>query len=303
MSDLVNLKDHANNFNQLAEAMGMGQDMEKKKSGSTLARLKISHAGIMGETNVKGKVKRVEVVDAGSYMLQLPHDDRKIFSTTASIRLFQQKFMHKKYVKLDDDKGMFIKTIMANDLKSDLIDNTGGVNCGKPSGWIEDYNSLPQETKDLLKSIKRVRVLFGEVTLHNPVDESGNEIDKAKEDFSATPFIWEVDNRDAFKILGSPITQMSKQNHILPQHDIDLETEERTIPTGAKYYLPTVKLNPKEIKLNEKDEKTLVNFNDWIKNYNDYIRDEHTKALKEKGDAESDKVVAEFVDVEEDKAA
>ena len=297
MSDLVNFKD-TNNFNQLAEAMGMGADMEKKKSGSTLARLKINHTGVMGETTVKGKVKRVEVVDAGSYVLQMPEDDRKIYSNTATIRLFQQKFMYKRYVTKDDG-GMFVKTIMANDLKSDLIDNTGGVNCGKSSGWIEDYKSLPDETKNLLKSIKRVRVLFGEVTLHNPVDETGNEIDKVKEDFSSIPFIWEVDNRDAFKTFAAPISQMAKKNHILPQHTIELDTEEKTIPTGAKYYLPTVKLNPVESALEEKDEEIFINFNEWIKNYNTYIKTAHTDALKDKGDAETKEVVDEFVDIEE----
>ena len=251
MSDLVNFKD-TNNFNQLAEAMGMGADMEKKKSGSTLARLKINHTGVMGETTVKGKVKRVEVVDAGSYVLQMPEDD--------------------------------------------LIDNTGGVNCGKSSGWIEDYKSLPDETKNLLKSIKRVRVLFGEVTLHNPVDETGNEIAKHPE---SIPFIWEVDNRDAFKTFAAPISQMAKKNHILPQHTIELDTEEKTIPTGAKYYLPTVKLNPVESALEEKDEETFINFNEWIKNYNTYIKTAHTDALKDKGDAETKEVVDEFVDIEE----
>lgn len=298
MTELVNLKD-TNNFNQLAEAMGMGADMEKKKGGSTLARLKINHTGVMGETTVKGKVKRVEVVDAGSYVLQMPEDDRKIFSTTATIRLFQQKFMYKRYITQDDGKGMFVKTIMANDLKSDLIDNTGGANCGKPSGWIEDYKSLPDETKNLLKSIKRVRVLFGEVTMHNPVDESGNEIDKVKENFSSVPFIWEVDNRDAFKTFAAPIAQMAKKNHLLPQHDIDIETEEKTIPTGAKYYLPTVKLAPVEIDLKEEDEVTFTNFNEWIKNYNTYIRTAHTDALKNKSDDETKEVVDEFVDIEE----
>ena len=48
---------------------------------------------------------------------------------------------------------------------------------------------------------------------------------------------------------------MAKKNHILPQHTIELDTEEKTIPTGAKYYLPTVKLNPVESALEEKDEE------------------------------------------------
>jgi len=92
---------------------------------------------------------------------------------------------------------------------------------------------------------------------------------------------------------------MAKKNHILPQHTIELDTEEKTIPTGAKYYLPTVQLNPVESALEEKDEETFINFNEWIKNYNTYIKTAHTDALKDKGDAETKEVVDEFVDIEE----
>ena len=285
-----------NNFNQLAEAMGMSADIAVKKQGSTLARLKIDHAGVLGETVIKGKTKKVEVVDAGSYVLQLVDGD-KIYQTNPKIRLFNQKFMYKKFVQGNGDtKNRYVKTVMANDLKSDLRDTDGGFNCGKSSGWIDDYQSLPQATKDLIKSIKRVRVLFGEVTFDNPVDEKGLDVDPQK----AIPFIYEIDNRDAFKIMGTPIGQMAKQNRILPKHFLQLGTEEKTIPTGVKYYLPTVELVPEVIELEiPKDQETFANFIEWIKNYNDWVIGTHEDIIKGKADKDVKNVIDEFVDIDE----
>ena len=58
---------------------------------------------------------------------------------------------------------------MADNLNVDLKDNDGGFNCGKPAGYIQDFKSLPEKMQDLLKQIKRVRVLFGTIELDNPV--------------------------------------------------------------------------------------------------------------------------------------
>ena len=143
-TEIVTLSTDKGSFNQLATAMGMTADMDTKKTKSNLARLKIDHSGIDGETEIKGKKKTIKVVDPGMYSLELPDGD-KIYQEDPKIRLFQQKFMYKRYIMANgDSKGTFVKTIMANDLKSDLIDNIGGVNCGKPRGWIEDYQALPE---------------------------------------------------------------------------------------------------------------------------------------------------------------
>ena len=66
---------------------------------------------------------------------------------------------------------------MSDNINMDLKDNDGGFNCGKPSGWIEDYKSLPEATKELIKSVKRVRVVLGTVDLIEPVDASGNSVE------------------------------------------------------------------------------------------------------------------------------
>jgi hypothetical protein len=284
------------NFAQMAEAMGMAVDIAKPKKQSNLARLKLDHKGIMGEEVVGGKKKKVEVVSAGSYVLDRPNLD-PVYGTDVTIRLFNQRFMYKKYIQGSGDvKSKYVKTIMDKDLNGDLRDNDGGFNCGKPSGWIEDYSALPAETKALLKSIKRVRVLFGEITMKDPVNAKGEALGLIE----SVPFIWEIDNRDAFKTLGAPIAQMAKQNRILPQHRIILGAEEQSLPTGATYFLPTAVLDlSSTLELTDADSTLFGDFNAWVDNYNEYIVKEFNKLSQpSEATAAELEIAEEFVDVE-----
>ena len=141
-----------NNFAAMAEAMGMSVDMKSPKQSSNLARLKISHKAVMGEEEIKGKIKKVEVLEAGLYVLN--YNETDYYLQNPIIRLFNQRFMYKRFVK--GEPNIYIKTVMDKDLNADLRDNQGGFNCGKPSGWIKDYDALPTELKTLMKSIKLV---------------------------------------------------------------------------------------------------------------------------------------------------
>jgi hypothetical protein len=283
---------NAGNFAEMAKAMGMSQDMSSdgKAKSSTLPRLRIWNQPVMGQVEVKGKMKNMEVVPAGMYRLQLP-DDVYVYAENVKIRVFVQRFMYKRY---DSNNNLYIKTLMADDLNGDLKDNTGGLNCGKPAGYIKDFQSLPEDTKTLIKQIKRVRVILGEVELVNPVDADGNE-----KDMEVHPFIWEVDNRDAFKTMGEPFTQLAKQRRLPVQHWIECGTDERSIPTGAKFYLPTTSLDiTTSIDLSEEDQTKFSDFLEWINNYNDYIVSAWNEKRTEKARAENDALVEDFIDIE-----
>lgn len=295
MTQLVTLSDNSN-FAQLAAAMGMSADVKKDSKANTLARLKIDHSGLMGEEEIKGKMKKVQVVDAGQFCLAIPHGDTetKYYCATPQLRLFSQRFMYKRFIK-QGEKGRFVKSVMATDLKNDLRDNDGGFNCGKPSGWIEDYKALPEDMKNLLKSIKRVRVLFGTINMDSITNHLGASVDSIEN----IPFIWEVDNKDAFKEMGSPIAQMAKQNRLLPQHYINLTTSENPLPNGSSFWTPNASLDlSTTLPLTDADQKTFADFNEWIDGYNEYILKAYNEAAKQKQDAEFDEVVEEFVDVE-----
>lgn len=297
MTDLVTLKDNGN-FQALAAAMGMTADVKKEATKkSNLARLKIDHSGVMGEEEIKGKMKKVQVIDAGQFVLSVQVGDKeeKYYCANPVIRLFNQRFMYKRFVKMGD-KNKYIKTVMATDLKSDLRDNEGGVNCGKPGGWIEDYQSLPEDTKNLLKSIKRVRVLFGTVSMPDAVDANGQAVAGVEN----IPFIWEVDNKDAFKDMGAPIAQMAKQNRLLPQHNIKLSTKENPLPNGNSFWTPNAALDLSvTLPLTDSDQKVFADFNEWIDGYNQYIINAFNENVKTKEDSELNEIVEEFVDVEE----
>ena len=283
------------NFAEMAKAMGMSSDMDadNRTKSSTLPRLRIWNQPVMGQVEVKGKMKNMEVIPAGMYRLQLP-DDTYIYAENVKIRVFVQRFMYKRY---DSNNNMYIKTLMAEDLKGDLKDNTGLLNCGKPAGYIKDFQALPEDTKALIKQIKRVRVILGEVELVNPVDGEGNE----KTDMEVQPFIWEIDNRDAFKTMGEPFTQMAKQRRLPVQHWVTCDSEERSIPTGAKFYLPVPSVDlTTSIDLTDADQTKFSDFIEWINNYNEYIVSAWNEKRTEKIEAEDESLVEDFIDIDTD---
>lgn len=282
------------NFAEMAQAMGMGADMNKGPAkSSTLPRLRIWNQAVMGQVDVKGKLKNMEVVPAGMYRMQMP-DESCIYAEEVDIRVFVQRFMYKRY---DSEAGQYVKTLMAEDLNGDLKDNTGGFNCGKSAGYIEDYNSLPDDTKALMKQIKRVRVLLGEVKLVNAVDGEGNEMTT-----DALPFIWEVENRDAFKTMGEPFAQLGRQKRLPVQHWIRCGTEEQTLKTGASFFLPTQKLDlSTTIDLTEDDQTRFSDFIEWIGNYNQYIVNAYNEnSGKQRMSADDESLIEEFIDIDEE---
>ena len=288
-----------NNYAAMAKAMGIAHE-KTSSSSSSLARLRISHAPIMGTAEVKGKKVNVEVVEGGAYKLEIP-DGPTHYATSIKMRPFMQRFMHKRFVRgMGESPNRYVKTVMADNLNIDLKDNDGGFNCGKPAGYIKDFKALPQSQQDLLKQIKRVRVVFGEVELVNPTNENGEAIEVAP-----TPFIWEIDNRDAFKEIGASFTTLAKMQRLPIQHIFTANTSERKIPTGASYYVPVASLDVSNtIELTEQDQALFGDFMSWIDNYNNYIINAWAEKANSKMEDDDVNVVDDLVDIEvEDEVA
>ena len=278
-----------NNYAEMAKAMGMANEAATtKKQGMFLARLRINHSAILGAESI--------LVKAGTYKLEIP-DGPTYYAESAIVRPFMQRFMYKKFVMGSAGKpNRYVKTVMADTLNMDLKDNDGGYNCGKPAGWIEDYASLPEATKELIKSIKRVRVVLGNVELINPKDVNGNPVE-----LEATPFIWEVENRDAFKTVGGVFTKLAKMKRLPVQHTVDLTTEERKLPNGNSFYLPLVGMDTtKTVELQQKDQDLFADFMAWVQNYNEYIINAYAeKAGDSDGDELDELDINDIIDVEE----
>ena len=209
--------------------------------------------------------------------------------------------MYKRFVKNNSAKageplGVYHKTVMADNLNKDLKDNQGGFNCGKPAGWIQDFDALPDKTKDLIKQVKRVRVVFGLVDLHDVTDANGKS-----SKFETTPFIWEIDNRDAFKTIGTNFTKLAKMKALPVQHTISLATEARKLPNGSQFYLPTSTLNLSEkVTLSDSDQTMFADFLSWVENYNQYIVSEWNEQASQKSiDEDMSNAVDSIVNAED----
>jgi len=283
------------NFSDMAKLMGMSVDNQQTEKASTLARLRISHSPIMGEAEVNGKTKKVEVVEGGTYRLEIP-DGPTYYASKAVIRPFVQRFMYKRFIKGNDSTpNRYVKTVMADNLNIDLKDNDGGFNCGKPAGYIQDFKALPESMQDLIKQIKRVRVVFGTVELIDPVDAAGKAVD-----LSSTPFIWEVENRDAFKSIGALFTKLGKMRRLPPQHTFSATTAEQSLPNGSSFYLPETALDLQTtLELDDATQETLGNFLAWVTNYNEYISNAWDENAHKHEDVDKEGV-EEFIDITEE---
>ena len=289
-----------NNYAQMAKAMGIAGETGTgdTSKANPLPRMRLHHNNIMGMKRVGDESIEAVVVKGGSYKLERP-DLPILYAPTVQIRPFIQRFMYKRFVKNMSAKsgepmGVYHKTLMADNLNNDLKDNQGSFNCGKPSGYIKDFKALPVATQEVIKQIKRVRVIFGLIDMPNAVDEKGEKVS-----VDLTPFIWEIDNRDAFKTLGEPFTKFSQTKRLPVQHYINLTSEERALPSGAKFYLPNYSLDlQKTVKVTDEDQNTFINFMAWIDNYNSYIFNEwEMKAKAPVSQADKD-IVDDFIDVE-----
>jgi hypothetical protein len=304
MNELINI--NKDSYADLAKAMGIATEgsAKPKKSGN-LNRLRIWHSPIMGQADVNGKMANVEVIEGGAYRLEVVEESGSTFyyAKNISIRPFMQRFMLRRYIanlsaKAGEPKGTFHRTIMSDNLNSDLKDNTGRFNCGKPSGYIEDFKALAPDMQDLIRQIKRVRVIFGVVTLDEPTDEKGKPVE-----LDDVPFIWEIDNKDAFKTLGDKFNEYVKKSRLPIQHMIHLNgTKANQLPNGSSFYTPIAEVNFSEsFDVTEEDQKLFGDFVDWIKNFNDYICKEWEEKVESRQNPVSEEemeTVESFIDIE-----
>ena len=291
MNQITNLD--TSNYEAMAKAMGMSSmALPTKEKTNSLARLRIHHTPLMGQTEVKGKMTNVEVVSGGVYKLEIP-DGETYYAESVAMRPFLQRFMYKRFVKGNDNTpNRFVKTVMADNLNIDLKDNDGKFNCGKPAGYIADFKALPESMQDLIRQIKRTRVVFGTVDMVNPVNASGDSVD-----VDSTPFIWEVENRDAFKTMGDVFAKLSKMQRLPVQHYIDATTERRELPNGSAFYLPNAELNLSEtLDIDNDTQENLASFLAWVANYNEYIAGAWNENMQKHQSVDTE-TVESFIDI------
>lgn len=295
MSDLAVI--NTDNYSAMAQLMGVASSTTTKAKSSTLPRLRIWNQGV----KEKDGKRSVEIVPSGYYRLEVPNT-AMYYAEQVIIRPFLQRYMYKKY---DTNTNTFTKTVMHENLTVDLKDDSGGFNCGKPAGFIQDWNALSDDMKEKIKQIKRVRVIMGEIEMINPVDEKGNAVD-----VPVQSFIWEIDNKSAFKLMAEPFTQMGRQRKLPIQHKITMDTSEQELQTGGSFFLPVPALDlTTSIDITDKDEATIKDLLDWIENHNKYVFEKWDENKGSMSSAEEQSAVDDilgdsvFIDVDDEDAA
>ena len=286
MSELTTID--TDNYAAMAQMMGMAYDTGEKKS--SLARLRINKKSIMGDADVNGKTMKMEIVSAGALGLQNT-DNQVIYADKVVLRPFLQRFMYQRY---DSNANNYQKTVMADNLDIDLKDSVGTFNCGKPGGYIKDFDALPDGTKELIRQIRRVRVVFGTASMSG-VTEQGDA-----QDVTDVPCVWEIDSKEGFKNVGQAFNKLGQMRRLPPQHHMLVETEGRELPTGSTFYVPVVNLDTQNnLEVTPEDQGVFKEFMEYIENFNTWVLSEWDKAAHGEPE-EDDGVVEEFITVDVD---
>ena len=280
----------------LADIMGMSNT--PPSSRSALAEIKQVHQNIMGTKKVDGENMEVAVIKAGAYSVTFP-DETVYYSSTITIRPFMQRFQWERwddnFTRPDGGSGRMLRSVMGKSLTVDLKDNYGGFNCGRPSGYVKDFSSLPQETQDVMRSTKRYKIIFGMCTLDDAKDENGKSVD-VKE----FPFFMRIKNRDSFKAMADIFGMIQRKNRLPIQHNLKLSSELKSIPSGATYAVVKASLGG-EVEITTDDQETLNSFVEWVESMNSITLSkwEENRRPEELSEADEE-IVSSIVEIEDE---
>ena len=272
----------------LAEAMGISTGGGGSTSQSSLARVNQVHSALT-VTDAEGD--DVIKVPVGAYKVTLP-DGEVVYSKTISTRIFSQRHQWQKW---DAEAKAMHKTLLAANLNADLKDTTGRFNLGRPSGYIKDFQSLPEEMKTIIRSVKRVRVLLGVLTLDKPTDDMGNAIKGLEAEM---PFVMDVKNNESMKAMDAAINQIINKKLTPVEHTLKLGSAKRDLPSGGKYAIIVPSLG-EQVPYGSDDSTILQDFIDWIKGTNTWIEGKHTEASDGRLSAADAEMVGSIVEVRE----
>tara|TARA_R100001509_G_C4851449_1_gene210250 strand:+ start:340 stop:1242 length:903 start_codon:yes stop_codon:yes gene_type:complete len=280
-------------YSVMSKAMGLSSESNGSSSSSIrLPILRIHKDALMQDSKINGKKIKEEILPEGSYELKIIDDKNSYFSNKISIRIFMQRFMYKKFFGATKK---YEKTVLSDNLNMDLKDTMGTFNLGRPLGFNKDWGSLPEKTKELIKSVKRTRVIFGKIKmLDKVVDSSYKDI----VDFKETPFMWEVDNNTAFKVMGTPINTLSKMQLIPINYPIEMTTVKQTIPSGY-FYLPAPNLDlNKTVDITDDDHTLFTQFQEWVQNTNNWVSREWENNISDDMSQDDKDIVDNFIDID-----
>ena len=280
--------------NELSIANERGQSMAElmgvsASSGDatpSISRMGMLHSPLMGELEVAGKAIKTEVVPVGAFILN--RGDEKVYSNGVTMRIFAQR---QQWQRWNSETEEMEKSVLANSLNGDMKDSIGGFNLGRPSGWIDDFNALPDATKQIIRSVKRVNVYYGTVSLDNPMNEKGDPLDSSA--YQDVPFVMDVKNRDSLKSINGVLSVLKRKNLLPIMSTVKFMGVEDSIPTGAKFGKIKAASGDR-VDLGEGDNEMLKDFIELIEYSNGKILDMYHERL-DKGMSSDDAAMVDDI--------
>ena len=279
----------------LADLMGISTGGSTSQASPNLSRVGMIHQPVMGEVDFNGKKIKTEVLPIGTYTVT--RGEEVVYATELRIRIFA---MRQQWTRWNSDTNEMEKSVLANNLNGDLKDNIGGFNLGRPSGYIEDFNALPDKTKQIIRSVKRTKVVYGLLSIDNPKDAKGNDLTT---EYTDIPFVFDVKNQNSIKNIDAAVKKITGKNMLPIMCELVLSSKEGSIPTGAKFGFVDAALG-NVCDISPDDNDTMRNFLEVIEYTNGKILDLHAERCgsgltKEDEAMVKDILDNDFVDVDE----
>ena len=262
----------------LTDAMGFSTPAV---SQSSLSRI----TGTVIQEVEDGKVVQTPV-------FKITSDDDSYLARTVEVRLFAER---QKWQQWDSENKTMQKSVLSNSLNIDLKDTLGTFNLGRPSGYIKDFQALPKDQQDLIRSVNRVKVMMGMVKVVDPFYESGGAPSNVDEEFA---FVMDVKNRDSLKFIDGTVGKLIKKKISPAEHRITLLGETRTLPNGNPYMVTNASLG-EFVGLSEGDNEILQNFLDYVESSNEYVTSKWSEENVETISSQDQDIVTNIVDVED----
>jgi len=275
MNNAVALK--VDNMN-LTDAMGFSTPAV---SQSSLSRI----TGTVIQEVEDGKVVQTPV-------FKITSDDDSYLARSVEVRLFAER---QKWQQWDSENKTMQKSVLSNSLNIDLKDTLGTFNLGRPSGYIKDFQALPKDQQDLIRSVNRVKVMMGMVKVVDPFYEGGGTPSNVDEEFA---FVMDVKNRDSLKFIDGTVGKLIKKKISPAEHRITLLGETRTLPNGNPYMVTNASLG-EFVGLSEGDNEILQNFLDYVESSNEYVTTKWAEENVETISQQDQDIVTNIVDVED----
>ena len=276
MENAVALK--VDNMN-LSDAMGFSSPATQ--SQSSLRRI----TGTVIQEVVDGKV-------ASSPVFKITNEDDVVYAREVEVRLFAER---QKWQRWDSENKTMQKSVMSNSLNVDLKDTLGTFNLGRPSGYIKDFQALPKDQQDQIRSVSRVKVMMGKAKLVGAFYEGGEPATGYDDEFD---FVMDVKNRDSLKYIDAVVGKLMKKKISPAEHTIALLGETRSLPNGNPYMVTNASLS-EFVGLSDGDNETLQNFLDYIDSSNEYVIGKWEENNVETISPQDQDIVANIVDVED----